>query len=99
MIADLLDSGLTIAEAERAPDRAPLAGQRFVFTGTLSALTRGEASDRVKALGASVSSAVSRNTGFVVVGESPGTKADKADQLGVPVLDEEAFLDLLSEHE
>lgn len=68
------------------------AGTTWVFTGTLSSMSREEAKERVRALGATVSESVSKKTTFVVVGEEAGSKADKAQALGVAVLDEEAFL-------
>ena len=97
-IAELRDVGLRIAAIPEGERTGPLAGKRFVFTGTLSAMTRNEAGERVKALGASVSSTVARATDFVVVGEKPGSKADKARDLGVPLLAEAEFLSLLEQH-
>jgi DNA ligase (NAD+) len=73
----------------------PLDGKTFVLTGTLSSLSRDQAGDRLKALGATVSGSVSKKTDYVVVGESPGSKADKARKLGVKILDEAAFLEIL----
>jgi len=96
-ITELRDVGLTITAERSAGDR-PLAGKRFVFTGTLSAMTRADAAERVRALGASVGSSVSRSTDVVVLGENPGSKADKARDLGLSLLDEAAFLDLLEQH-
>lgn len=76
--------------------RGPLSGTSWVITGTLSSLSRDEAKDRVRALGGDISESVSKKTSYVVVGDSPGSKYDKAQKLGVPVLDEEAFLKKLS---
>ncbi len=97
-ISELRDVGLRIVSPVATSRDGPLSGKRFVFTGTLSAMTRSEAGKRVKALGASVSSSVTRNTDYVVVGESPGAKADKARGLDVPELSEAEFLSLLERH-
>ena len=97
-ISELRAAGLKIAAAPPKTTGGALAGQCFVFTGTLSAMTRGEAGNRVKALGASVSSAVSRKTDYVVIGENPGSKAEKARELDVPELTEAEFLSLLERH-
>jgi len=72
----------------------PLAGKTLVITGALASLSREGARELVESLGGRVTSAVTRKTDFVVVGESPGGKADDARRLGVPLLDEAAFLDL-----
>ena len=82
---------------EPAEDR--LAGLTFVLTGALSSLGRAEAGERLKALGAKVSGSVSKKTSYVVAGEDPGSKLQKANALGVPVLDEQAFLALLDGQE
>ena len=98
LIEELRRAGVRITAGEKAKSDA-LAGKRFVFTGTLSTMTRAEAGERVKRLGATVSSSVSRNTDYVVVGENPGSKADRARALGVRMLNEDEFLELLSEYE
>jgi DNA ligase (NAD+) len=72
-----------------------LAGLSFVLTGGLDALTRDEAAVGLKALGAKVSGSVSKKTSFVVVGADPGSKYDKALELGVHILDEAALLRVL----
>jgi DNA ligase (NAD+) len=97
-IAELRRVGLRITAPPEGERTGSLSGKRFVFTGTLSGMTRSEASEHVKALGASVSSTVTRATDFVVVGENPGSKADKARDLGVPRLAEAEFLSLLEQH-
>lgn len=98
LIAELQKAGVRIA-AEKAQASEALAGKKFVFTGTLSTMTRAEAGARVKRLGATVSASVSRKTDYVVVGENPGSKADRARALGVRMLTEDEFLDLLSQYE
>ncbi|HTZ91897.1 MAG TPA: NAD-dependent DNA ligase LigA [Streptosporangiaceae bacterium] len=75
----------------------PLAGVTVVLTGTLEGRTREEAAAAVEALGGKVSGSVSKKTGFVIAGESPGSKLSKAESLGVPVLDEAGLDVLLSE--
>lgn len=86
---------LTVPEREKASDA--LAGSRFVFTGGLSRLTRGEAKKLAESAGAKVVGSVSRSTTHVVVGEDPGSKYDQAVELGIETLDEEAFIQLLRE--
>lgn len=98
VIERLARHGVAMAE-EAAADALPqtLAGLTFVLTGSLvqSGLTRTEAGDRLKALGAKVSGSVSKKTSYVVAGEAAGSKYDKAVALGVPVLDEAAFLHII----
>jgi DNA ligase (NAD+) len=74
-----------------------LNGKTYVLTGTLTQLTRDEAKDYLQQLGAKVAGSVSKNTDAVVAGEKAGSKLAKAESLGVPVLDEAAFIQLLRE--
>jgi DNA ligase (NAD+) len=86
------------ADSERraaAGGPGPLTGQSFVLTGTLSAMTRDQAAAAIGQLGGKVVGSVSKATSYVVVGADPGSKADKAQALGVPTLDEAAFLHLI----
>ena len=71
----------------------PLSGVAVVITGSLDAFSRDEAAEAVQALGGKVTSSVSKKTAFLVAGDKPGSKHDKALALGVPVLDEAAFRD------
>ncbi|MFC1935536.1 NAD-dependent DNA ligase LigA [Chloroflexota bacterium] len=90
--------GETTAQEVRA---LPLAGMQLVVTGRLSSMSRSQAEDRIKELGGSVGSSVSRKTAYLVVGEDPGSKLDQARKVGVPddrILDEAAFLKLLEVH-
>ena len=68
----------------------------FVLTGTLQSMTRDEAGDKIKMLGGKTSSSVSKKTSYVVTGENPGSKFDKAVDLGVTILNEEEFTELIN---
>lgn len=92
----LAQAGVT-TEMERvvqSPEERPLSEKQFVLTGTLT-LTRAEAEDLIKKLGGRVSSSVSKKTDYVIAGVGPGKKYELAQQLGIPILDERAFLDLI----
>jgi DNA ligase (NAD+) len=78
-----------------APAGHPFAGKTFVLTGTLPTLSRDEASALIRSVGGNVTGSVSKNTDYVLAGESAGSKLDKARELGVPVLDEVQFRALL----
>jgi DNA ligase (NAD+) len=97
LVEELRELGLQLAlgEGERPPE-GRLTGSQYVITGTLEGWTREEAKAALEALGAKVSDSVSKKTTGVVVGESPGSKAQKAEKLGVPVLAEADFRTLLS---
>lgn len=79
-----------------APAGQTLSGKTFVITGTLAAMSRDDAKQLLLAHGAKVAGSVSKKTDYVIVGESPGSKAAKAEQLGVEILDEDQFLKLVS---
>jgi DNA ligase (NAD+) len=89
------EAGITFATEETAAEE-PLAGQTIVLTGALESMTRAEVKARIEAMGGNVSSSVSRKTTYVVAGKDPGSKLDKAKELGITVLDEEEFTGLLS---
>ena len=76
---------------------SPLAGKTFVVTGTLETMGRNDAKAALQELGAKVSGSVSKKTDYVVVGENPGSKATKAADLGITILDEKAFTKLLTQ--
>jgi DNA ligase (NAD+) len=80
-----------------APAETPLAGRKFVFTGSLEHMTRAQARKLVEGAGARAVSSVSAETDHVVAGEGPGSKLERAQELGVDVLDEEAFVALLAD--
>ncbi len=96
LVEDLRQLGLRFeAGPEERPVEGPLTGSTYVITGTLEGFSRDEARKALEAKGAKVADSVSKKTTGVVVGESPGSKAAKAQQLGVPVLDETALKKLL----
>lgn len=97
LIERLLAGGVRPKPVEREAG-GPLAGQTFVFTGGLSAMTRDEASERVRRLGAATAGSVGKQVTCVVAGEKAGSKLAKAQQLGLRVLSEEQFLALLAAH-
>jgi DNA ligase (NAD+) len=94
LIDDLESLGLKMT-AEKKIIGTALEGLTFVLTGTLPNLTRDEAKERIEAAGGKVSGSVSKKTNFVVAGEEAGSKLDKAQSLGVKVLDEDGLLELL----
>lgn len=98
VIKGLLEAGIHWPEPkpESVPKDSPFAGKTVVLTGTLHSMMREEAKARLQALGAHVTNSVSRKTDFVIAGEKAGSKLTKAQQLGVPVLNEEQFLEILN---
>jgi DNA ligase (NAD+) len=97
LISDLRELGLRFAEEGPPPSQGPLAGKTLVLTGTLPNWSREQASERIMAAGGRVTSSVSKNTDFVVAGESAGSKLQKAERLGVQVLDEAGLQGLLAQ--
>ena len=97
VIAQLRASGVHWPEHEqRRTAELPLSGKIFVLTGTLAAMSRDEAKEKLEALGAKVSGSVSKKTDYVVAGADAGSKLEKAQELGVAVLDESGFLGIVS---
>lgn len=97
LIDDLRGLGLRFEQEGPAPGEGPLAGKTLVLTGTLPGMTREEATERIAGAGGRVTGSVSKKTDYVVAGESPGgSKLEKAERLGVPVVDEARLLELLS---
>ncbi len=94
-LRDLLQKGVEIDLPKPTEHKDSITNKTFVFTGTLESLTRDEAKDKVRAYGAEVSESVSRNTDYVVAGQDPGSKIEKAQKLGVTILSEKEFLSLL----
>jgi len=97
LIEDLRKIGLCFHEEGPPPSEGPLAGKTLVLTGSLPELSREEATERILAAGGRVTSSVSKKTDHVVAGESPGSKLEKAERLGVSVLDEAGLLALLGQ--
>ena len=91
----LEQDSLPIATAAVPSEGSPFGGLTFVVTGTLSSFSRKDAEARIKELGGKVTSSVTRKTSYVVVGDSPGSKAETAEKLGITTLDEDAFLRVL----
>lgn len=97
-IQRLLDKGVVIEmPARTVATKEGVTGKSFVFTGGLETMTRDEAKEKARALGAQISESVSKKTDYVVVGSDPGSKYEKAVQLGVTVLDEQAYKQLIGE--
>jgi DNA ligase (NAD+) len=96
-VDDLLALGVSPIAPETVASDLPLSGKTFVFTGTLEGITRNEAKRKVQALGGRVSSSVSKKTDYVVAGDDPGSKYEKAVRLGLTVLSIDEFMRLLSE--
>ncbi|MBI5153295.1 MAG: NAD-dependent DNA ligase LigA [Parcubacteria group bacterium] len=84
----ILDSSYQILDSR-------LKGKSFVLTGSLESMSREEAKEKIRALGGDISESVSKKTSYVVVGNDPGSKAEKAKQLGVPIFSEKELLDVL----
>ncbi|MDW5267635.1 MULTISPECIES: NAD-dependent DNA ligase LigA [Acidobacteriaceae] len=94
LVKDLASLGLTMT-AEKRVTTSTLEGLTFVLTGTLPSLTREIAKEKIESAGGKVSGSVSKKTSYVVAGEEAGSKLDKANSLGVPLIDEEGLLALL----
>jgi len=96
VLKKLADAGVSMKSSRpQAAAAAPLTGKTVVLTGSLATLSRAEAEGLIKELGGKAASSVSSKTDYVVAGESPGSKLDKAQALGVSVLDEDGFLKLI----
>ena len=96
LIAELRELGLCFHEEGPAPSQGPLASKTLVLTGTLPELSRETATERIVAAGGRVTGSVSKKTDYLLAGDSAGSKLEKAERLGVPVIDEAALLALLT---
>jgi len=97
LIERLEAAGLNMKAAEKAEGPRPLEGLTFVLTGTLENYTRQDAKELIESLGGKVSGSVSKKTNYVVVGSDPGSKFEKALKLGVTILNEQEFEELIKE--
>lgn len=95
MLESLLDQGIEFPEVKTRAIEPTLTGKTYVLTGTLTTLTREQAKQQLQQRGAKVTSSVSKKTTAVIAGDSPGSKVTKAEELGVPLLDEQSLIDLL----
>jgi DNA ligase (NAD+) len=95
LVERLMRVGLRFERVSTRSSDGPLAGKRMVITGTLSR-PRGDFVERLEAAGGTFTSSVSRNTDYVLAGEDAGSKLDRARELGVPVIDEAGFKELIS---
>jgi DNA ligase (NAD+) len=91
VIERCFEHGLAIAGIARS-QKGPFAGKTVVFTGSLATMPRSEAEEMVRRLGGRTASSVSHSTDLVVAGEDPGSKYDKARELGIPIVTEEQFV-------
>ena len=98
LIDRLRERGLRfeLSAAERRTEGGPLEGKTFVLTGTLPELSREEATSMIRRAGGKVTGSVSKNTDYVVAGDSPGTKLAKAEELGTTILDEDGLRKLVA---
>lgn len=94
LLDGLLGVGIRVKE-EKVSTHQPFAGKTFVLTGTLEGLSRDEAKAKIRGLGGDVSGSVSKETDYVVAGSEPGSKFDKAQSLGVKIIDEKEFVKML----
>jgi DNA ligase (NAD+) len=96
LVNRLRTAGLQFHQEVRRKAQGALTGLTFVLTGTLPTLTRDEAKERIEAAGGKVVGSVSKKTNYVVAGEDAGSKLAKAQELGVPIVDEDGFLSILN---
>jgi DNA ligase (NAD+) len=97
IIRRLREAGVRLEETGAEPSELPLSGKEFVITGRLESFSRQEAESRIKQLGGTAKDNVTRKTDYVVVGADPGSKAEKAEQLGITKLTEAQFLEKIGQ--
>jgi DNA ligase (NAD+) len=96
LIAELREIGLRFHEQGPPPSEGPLAGKTLVLTGSLPEWSREEATQQITAAGGRVTGSVSKKTDYLIAGESPGSKLEKAERMKVPVLDEAGLRELIA---
>lgn len=98
VVEQLISAGISWPKIKtKSADEQPFLGKTFVITGTLATMGRNDAKAALQELGAKVSGSVSKKTDYVVTGENPGSKATKAQELGITILDEKAFTEILKQ--
>ncbi|MDK2902613.1 MAG: ligase [Clostridiales bacterium] len=97
LIKRLETAGVRLTADKKQKANAPLAGLTFVLTGTLSKYTREQATEIIEDLGGKVTGSVSKKTDYVIAGDNPGSKLDKARQLGIKVIDQKEFEQLIGQ--
>ncbi|PAU93626.1 DNA ligase (NAD(+)) LigA [Aliifodinibius salipaludis] len=97
IVAKLRNHGLTLMMEQKQQASQKLEGKTFVLTGSLPSLTRKEATQLIEKHGGKTTSSVSSNTDYLLAGDSPGSKFDKAQELNIPIIDQNSFLDLIGE--
>ena len=98
LVSELRELGVQpLAPQAAGPEGTQFAGMTFVLTGTLPTMTRDEAKEKIEAAGGKVSGSVSKKTSYVLAGAEAGSKLEKAQSLGVTVIDEAGFLKLLAD--
>lgn len=96
VIQKLFKAGVRIKKEKTEEKKGVLSGKTFVFTGTLSGMTRSEAKKKVEDLGGNVASSISKKVDYLVVGSEPGSKLDEAKKLGINIITEEEFIKMIS---
>lgn len=95
LLEKMKDLGVEVVVPKTKVSNSKFQNRSFVLTGEMESMTRDEAKEKIRSLGGDISSSVSKNTDFVVVGKNPGSKYDKAKAIGVKTLNEREFLNLL----
>jgi len=96
LLERLKKSGVKIKTQEKEKRGKKFSGKTFVLTGTLEKFTREEAKEKIRSLGGNISESVSKRTDFLVVGENPGSKLDRAKKLGIKIIGEKEFLEMIT---